>query len=69
MFSDIARMLVIKKKPNRRLTMCGYLCDMCKAFAPNIKKQDERERLSVLWSKYYDLAFLQRTYAATDAGA
>ncbi|MGI6518796.1 MAG: DUF3795 domain-containing protein [Bacillota bacterium] len=35
--------------------MCGYLCDMCKAFAPNIKKQDERERLSVLWSKYYDL--------------
>ncbi|MDD4337268.1 MAG: DUF3788 family protein [Firmicutes bacterium] len=55
MFSDIAKMLVIKKKPNRRLTMCGYLCDMCKAFAPNIKKKDERERLSVLWSKYYDL--------------
>lgn len=55
MFLDITRMLVIKKKPNRRLMMCGYLCDMCKAFAPNIKKKDERERLSVLWSKYYDL--------------
>ncbi len=35
--------------------MCGYLCDICKAFAPNIKKKDERERLSALWTKYYDL--------------
>ena len=55
MFSDITRMLLIKKKPNRRFTMCGYLCDVCKAFAPNIKKKDERECLSALWRKYYDL--------------
>ena len=55
LFSDITRMLLIKKKPNRRLTMCGYLCDICKAFASNIKKKDERECLSALWRKYYDL--------------
>lgn len=58
MFSDITRMLVIKKKPNRGITMCGYICDMCKAFAPNIKKKDERECLSLLWRKYYDLDIL-----------
>ena len=55
MFSDITRMLVIKKKPNRKVTMCGYVCDLCKAFAPNIKRKDERECLSALWRKYYDL--------------
>ncbi|HPZ23017.1 MAG: DUF3788 family protein [Bacillota bacterium] len=52
---DITRMLVIKKKPNRRITMCGYICDHCKAYARNIKKHDERERLSALWGKYYGL--------------
>ena len=55
MFSDIIGMLVIKKRPTRELTMCGYLCDICKAFAPNIKKKDERRRLSALWRKYYGL--------------
>lgn len=52
---DITRMLCIKKKPNRRITMCGYICDMCKAFSENVKKHDEREILSALWKKYYDL--------------
>lgn len=52
---DITKMLVIKKKPNRRITMCGYICDLCKAYAGNIKKNDERERLSALWGKYYGL--------------
>ncbi len=52
---DITRMLYIKKKPNRWVTMCGYICDMCKAYAGNIKKQDEREILSALWGKYYGL--------------
>jgi hypothetical protein len=37
------------------LTMCGYCCDLCKAFAPNIQNNDEREVLSRLWSKYYGL--------------
>ena len=55
MIPDITKMLGIKKRPNRRLTMCGYVCDMCKAFAPNIKRKDERECLSLLWRKYYDL--------------
>lgn len=30
------------------LTMCGYRCDLCKAFAPNIKKNDEREMVSAM---------------------
>lgn len=28
--------------------MCGYRCDLCKAFAPNIKNKDERD----LYYKY-----------------
>lgn len=35
--------------------MCGYQCNLCMAFAPNIKKKDEREALSNTWKKYYDL--------------
>ena len=35
----------------------GYLCDLCKAYAPNIKKKDEREMLSKMWKKYYDLDY------------
>lgn len=38
-----------------KVTMCGYRCDLCKAFAPNIKRNDEREKLSNIWNKYYDL--------------
>ena len=26
--------------------MCGYRCDLCKAFAGNIKKNDHRQQLS-----------------------
>lgn len=35
--------------------MCGYRCDLCKAYVPNIKDNDEREMLSNVWNKYYDL--------------
>ena len=35
--------------------MCSYCCDMCKTFAGNIKKKDERNILSDYWNKYYDL--------------
>lgn len=37
------------------ITMCGYCCNLCKAFAPNIKNNDQREELSKVWEKYYDL--------------
>ena len=37
------------------LTMCGYRCDLCKAFSQNIEKKDEREKLSAVWKKYYKL--------------
>lgn len=38
-----------------KITMCGYRCDLCKAYAPNIETNDEREMLSKVWKKYYDL--------------
>lgn len=56
LFHDIRMLLEIKKSPNRKLTMCGYCCDMCKAFVGNIKKKDERNILSDYWKKYYDLS-------------
>ena len=39
----------------KNLTMCGYNCELCKAYAPNIKKLDQREKLSKVWKKYYNL--------------
>ena len=39
------------------LTMCGYCCDRCKAFAANIQRKDERAQLSAMWKKYYDLDY------------
>jgi len=35
------------------ITMCGYRCDLCKAFAPNIMKNDQRNQLSTMWNKYF----------------
>lgn len=35
--------------------MCGYCCNLCKAFAPNIKNNGQREELSKVWEEYYDL--------------
>lgn len=55
LFDEIVKLLMIKKSPNRKLTMCGYCCDMCKAFVSNIKKKDERDSLSEYWHRYYDL--------------
>jgi hypothetical protein len=37
------------------ITMCGYRCDLCKAYAGNIQSLDERQALSDIWRKYYDL--------------
>jgi len=51
----ITKMLTIKKKPNRNMAMCGYCCDLCQALTRNIKKKDDRQQLSLLWAKYYDL--------------
>lgn len=55
LYDEIKKMLEIKKSPNRTLTMCGYCCDMCKAFVGNIRKKDEREILSGYWKRYYGL--------------
>ncbi len=38
-----------------KVAMCGYRCDLCSGFASNIKNKDEREMLSNVWNKYYDL--------------
>ncbi|MDA3847800.1 MAG: DUF3795 domain-containing protein [Vallitaleaceae bacterium] len=37
------------------MTMCGYRCDLCKADIGNIRKKDERDVISQVWRKYYDL--------------
>jgi hypothetical protein len=37
------------------LTKCGYCCEACKAYAPNIERGDQREELSRLWKLYYAL--------------
>lgn len=40
---------------SKTFTMCGYRCDLCKAYAANIQKNDERDILSQVWKKYYNL--------------
>lgn len=55
LYGDIKMLLEIKKSPNRQFTMCGYCCDMCKAFIGNIRKKDERGILAGYWKRYYDL--------------
>ncbi len=37
------------------MTMCGYRCDLCKAYAPNIEKDDRRNELAQAWKKYYNV--------------
>jgi hypothetical protein len=39
----------------RSLAMCGFQCDSCPAYAPNVQKKDRRRELSRAWKKYYDL--------------
>jgi len=54
--SDIINLIKIKKKPNpKSVAMCGYKCDLCKAYAKNIEKNDERIKLSAVWAKYNNL--------------
>lgn len=54
--NDIIRLIEIKKKPNNKIiTMCGYRCDLCKAYSANIKKEDQRKDLSSVWKRYYGL--------------
>jgi hypothetical protein len=51
---EIIELIKIKRKPNKKaITMCGYRCDLCKAYSKNIKKQDQREELLRIWKKYY----------------
>ena len=57
---EIIKMIEIKKKSNpTALTMCGYKCDLCKAYSKNIKKNDKRKMLYQVWNKYYDLDIKQ----------
>lgn len=36
------------------LSYCGYRCDLCPAYAGNLKTDEDRERVSRDWAKYYD---------------
>ena len=54
--NDVIRLIEIKKKPNSKvMSMCGYRCDLCKAYSPNIKKEDQRDDLSRVWKSYYEI--------------
>lgn len=35
------------------LTKCGYRCDLCLAYKPNVEKKDERSVLSDGWHEIY----------------
>lgn len=37
------------------LTRCGYRCDLCLAYAENIKAKDQRAELCTGWHKYFGL--------------
>jgi hypothetical protein len=37
------------------LTKCGYCCDLCKAYAPNILKNDQKKGLSEMWKSCYSV--------------
>lgn len=37
------------------LTRCGYRCDLCLAYAPNVRQSDDRVRLSTGWKEYFRL--------------
>lgn len=53
MLQDVKKILLIKKKPNVNMAICGYCCDRCQANRKNSKKKDQRERISTMWKKYY----------------
>lgn len=36
-----------------QITMCGYRCDLCKAYTLNIEKNDQREKQIKIWDKYF----------------
>ena len=55
MLMDMVMLLAVKKAPDKKLAMCGYCCDMCKVFARNVKKKDQRASLSAYWERYYGL--------------
>jgi len=40
---------------NFEMAMCGCRCDLCKAHAPNVEKNDQRKTLAEMWNKYYGL--------------
>ncbi len=35
------------------LTMCGYRCDLCRAYAGNVATRDQRAEQIRIWEKYY----------------
>ena len=55
LLEDIKLLLLTKKDQNRELTMCGYCCDICKAYTKNQKKKDEREEMAAYWKEYFHI--------------
>jgi len=38
---------------NEILTRCGYRCDLCLAYRPNVERDDRRQALSDGWHEYF----------------
>lgn len=36
------------------LSYCGYRCDRCPAYHENLRSDEDRQRVSQAWAKYYD---------------
>jgi hypothetical protein len=43
-------------KTEEVLSYCGYRCDLCPAYHKNLRSDDDRERVSRDWLRYYDHA-------------
>lgn len=62
-FADLKHFLSIKRKPNEKaMCMCGYKCNVCKAYVKNFKKNDQRNTLAALWKKYYNISIQNEIY-------
>lgn len=35
------------------ISKCGYRCDLCPAYGPNIKSDDDKQRMCDAWAKYF----------------
>ncbi len=52
-----ARVEYLTAQTTKEIGKCGFLCGKCKAFRPNVMKNDQRIELQHVFKKYYNLDF------------